>query len=176
MSISSAIFLLFSSILAHFLIGLYDKMLIDWVMAGRMRNIWLLIITASPQAKYFSVRPSHLVKKYMTLQAYHYHDCYLLTDPTVSWSFFNDGCCSFDSVWLNCGSCLLVECKTVVDADVFDWEGFLIACDRKEIIYLIFGSKYTSKDSVTNLLVIHQLYTSCYFLPKDVLARLGVDS
>ena len=44
----------------------YDKMLIDWVRSGRRKNnIWLSVRTSWPRAKYFPVRPSHSVNKYI---------------------------------------------------------------------------------------------------------------
>ena len=53
----------------------YDKMLIDWVRSGRMgkylalgqevRTSLRLVRTPWPRAKYFPVRPSHSVNKYI---------------------------------------------------------------------------------------------------------------
>ena len=53
----------------------YDKMLIDWVRSGRAgkylalgqdaRNSLRSVHTSWPRAKYFSVRPSHSVNKYI---------------------------------------------------------------------------------------------------------------
>ena len=55
--------------------GSYDKMLIDWVWSGRTRKYLALghdartslrsVRTSWPRAKYFPVRPSHSVNKYI---------------------------------------------------------------------------------------------------------------